>query len=71
MFTKRQFNLTEEEYLTIEKWAKEHDCTERTKNGPSKSSCGGEITIAFTPTSIGTAISVICVCGKKLDLDNL
>lgn len=72
MFTQKNFNLTDEQYETIKKWANTHECRCRPGNdSPSLSCCGGEISIIFTPTSIGTAISVSCVCGKKLELDNL
>ena len=71
MFTKNQFTLTDEEYAQIEKWADTHDCACRHGKRPSRSCCGGEISVTFTPTSIGTFVSVECICGAKLELDNI
>lgn len=71
MFAQKKFCLTDEQYDTIKKWAETHECTSRHGNRPSRFCCGGEISVTFTPTTIGTAISAHCVCGKKLELDNL
>jgi len=71
MFTQKKFCLTDEEYETIEKWANTHECNCRHENRPSRSCCGGEISVIFTPTSIGTAISARCICGKEFELENL
>ena len=71
MFTQKNFCLTDEEYETIEKWANTHECSCRHGDRASRSCCGGEISVIFTPTSIGTAISARCLCGKELELDNL
>ena len=71
MFTQRKFQLTEEEYKAIEKWANTHECSCKHGNIPSRSCCGGEISVIFTPTTIGTAISARCICGDEIDLDNL
>ncbi len=71
MFTRKNFCLTDEEYETIEKWANTHECGCRHIDRPSLSCCGGEISVIFTPTSIGTIISARCLCGKELELDNL
>jgi hypothetical protein len=71
MFTAKSFSLTDLEYNQIKDWAEKHDCKCRVGDRPSRSCCGGEISVIFTPTSIGTAISAKCVCGKELELDNL
>lgn len=71
MFTQKNFCLTDKEYETIEKWANNHECGCRHGDRPSLSCCGGEISVIFTPTSIGTAISARCLCGKEIKLDNL
>ncbi len=71
MFTRREFSLTEEEYESIKNWAETHKCKCRIGDRPSRSCCGGEISVIFTPTSIGTAISAKCICGEKFELDNL
>lgn len=71
MFIQKNFCLTDKEYETIEKWANTHECSCKYGNRPSRSCCGGEISVIFTPTTIGTAISARCICGKELELDNL
>ena len=71
MFTQKNFCLTENEHKTIEKWANTHECSCKSANRPSRSCCGGEISVIFTPTTIGTAISARCICGKEIELDNL
>jgi len=71
MFTQKQFFITDEEYSLIKDWAETHECTSRCGNRPSRSCCGGEISIIFTPTTIGTAISARCICGKEYNLKNL
>ena len=71
MFTQKNFCLTDEEYETIEKWANTHECSCRHGDRSSRSCCGGEISVIFTPTYIGTAISARCICGKEIELDNL
>ncbi len=71
MFTQKTFCVKNEEYDIIKKWAKTHQCTCKHNNRPNRSCCGGEISIIFTPTSIGTAISALCICGQELELNNL
>ena len=69
MFKRKEFFLTDEEYSLIKDWADTHDCTCRCGDRPSRSCCGGEISITFTPTSIGTVISASCICGKTYTID--
>lgn len=69
MFTQKNFCLTDEEYEVIAKWAENHECSY--KNDHRRSCCGGEISVVFTPTTIGTIKSARCVCGKELVLDNI
>lgn len=71
MFTAKDFHLNDDEYDAIKNWAGTHDCKCRVGDRPSRSCCGGEISVIFTPTSIGTAISAKCVCGEEFELDNL
>ena len=71
MFAQKDFSLTDEEYSLIKEWADNHDCTCRVGNRPSLSCCGGEISIIFTPTTIGIAKSAECICGSKLDLESI
>ncbi len=71
MFTNKNFSLTNKEYEEIKEWADTHECTARCRDRNSLSCCGGEISVIFTPTTIGTAISAQCICGKTFELDNL
>lgn len=71
MFAQKNFCLTKEEYDTIKKWANTHECTCKQGGKPSRSCCGGEISIKFTPTTLGVVKSAECICGKVLKLDNL
>ena len=63
---KKFFKLTDEECAKIEKWAKEHECPCR-----NTSCIGGEISVIFTPTSIGTTVKVRCICGKGIIIRKL
>ena len=71
MFTQKNFSLTDDEYSIIEKWANTHECSCKDGDRTSRSCCGGEISVIFTPTTIGTAISAHCICGKEIELENL
>ncbi len=57
------FNLTIEQFNTIETWADNHDCP-ITYEG----ACGGKITYQFTPTSLGTVEKAVCSCGNVCDV---
>ena len=71
MFIQKNFCLTDEEYETVEKWANTHKCSCKYGDRSSRSCCGGEISVIFTPTTVGTAKSVRCLCGQELELDNI
>ena len=61
-----EFKLNQKESEDATNWALTHNCT--CKN---KSCCGGEVSITFTPTSIGTAVELYCICGAKHTLREL
>ena len=71
MFAQKNFWLTDKEYNIIKEWANNHKCTCKQGGKPSRSCCGGEISITFTPTTVGTTKSARCICGEVLQLDNL
>lgn len=72
MFSEKVFSLTDEEYKEIYEWAKTHKCKARLPGGrASRSCCGGEISMRFTPTSFGTFKEAQCICGEKLEIDNV
>lgn len=69
-----EVNLSEEEIIQIENWNKRHDrscpiLTKKSKFSPY-GTIGGGRTYCFTPTSIGTIITVKCACGEELVVDN-
>lgn len=57
------FQMTEDEYRVRERFEKGHGCSIK-----HEGATGGKTTISFTPTGIGTYVSVTCACGAKLDL---
>lgn len=72
VFTSKVFTLTDEEYEEINTWAKNHKCPYRLSDGrPSRACSGGEISVTFTPTAIGTFVTATCICGAKLEIDNV
>lgn len=60
-----EFRLDSGEVKKAERWKKSHN---RGKCGKTreKSPIGGRYSYVFTPTSIGTFISIVCnLCGKE------
>jgi len=56
-----ELKLNKNETLKAENFKKLHK-----HNDVNKGAIGGHITYSFTPTSIGTAVTVECnICGKK------
>ncbi len=39
--------------------------------GAREGAIGGRYTYSFTPTSIGTVVTLACACGEKIDLSGL
>lgn len=69
MFTHKVFQLTDDQYIKINEWANTHNCSCRLPDGrPSRSCCGGEISITFTPSAIGTFITAKCICGDQINI---
>ena len=65
---KRVYSLTDEECARIDEWSVNHDCRYRCGIKCHRTPIGGDMSITFTPTSMGTIVIVKCVCGKKLIL---
>ena len=59
------FWITNAERAKIEKWSQNHDCIYMQGKRPSNSPLGGEISVIFTPTELGTVVSVKCLCGNE------
>ena len=72
----REVTFTENEIKQIEEWNKEHDKTcsilkmHKDKWTSPYGTIGGGRTYTFTPTSIGTIMTMECSCGKELFIDN-
>lgn len=61
-----RFELNIEEIKKLREWEQNHKCSAR-----GRSSCGGETTISFTPTSIGVAVEATCICSAKIEIREL
>jgi hypothetical protein len=60
------FKLYGKELETYRQWYKLHKC-EFTKPG-STGAIGGRLTYSFTPTSLGSAVTIKCACGEKINV---
>ena len=58
----RTFTMSDKEEQEFEEWYKEHKCKWKKKN---KSRW---ITFSFTPTGLGDSITVMCSCGKIIEI---
>jgi hypothetical protein len=57
--------MSEEELTKAKIWIEKHPCKHR---GKGTGAIGGGISYIFSPTSIGTAITVRCYCGGEYDV---
>ena len=56
----RVYSLTDEQCTRIDEWSNSHDCRYRCGvKHHTKSPIGGEISITFTPTDVGTIVSAL------------
>jgi hypothetical protein len=62
----QMFYLTQGEKDKGDRWIAAHDEDKRHPGG----AIGGLYTWYFTPTSIGVACTVQCMCGEKIDVTN-
>lgn len=61
--------MSEKEQVEFNKWNKEHrEVCPLLQPGVDKPAIGGRLTFGFTPTGIGTAITVKCMCGAEKNL---
>lgn len=71
-----RFELSESQVKKYEDWALTHPCKYRatpgkyfaTNHNRGVGSAGDIDSFIFTPTTIGTVVTVECGCGEKLDL---
>jgi len=66
MSKEKKFIVDGKQVEKLEKWLKRHDKTCPCKKNPT--AIGGRLTYRFTPTGVGVAVQVHCLCGKKVDL---
>lgn len=63
----REFRLTDKELESAEQFSNEHKHKKKYRNYGRN--IGGDVTITFTPTSVGTGVRVTCgLCGKSKDI---
>lgn len=66
------FMLNEVEERTFQEWKEKHDVMCPYVIGKkSIGSIGGRLTYRFTPTGLGTLVSVKCACGRHKDLTDM
>jgi hypothetical protein len=61
-----KFSTTSEQDDKIACFKKNHKCALPASHG----AIGGAFTISFTSTTLGTVVTVECVCGAKEDVTN-
>ena len=66
------FSITKSELKKADDWIDAHEKTHISPGQPFRytGAIGGAYTWSYTPTSIGTAYSVQCICGEKFDCTN-
>lgn len=69
------FYMSKEQTEACNKWQEEHDKTKHMNSEGAKHSgvrysgaIGGAYTWSFTPTSLGTVVTIKCSCGEKIDV---
>ncbi len=60
-----KFELTGKEYTTFSEWDKKHKKVCKLYNDPNPPAIGGRLTFSFTPTGLGSGVSVKCACGEE------
>ena len=67
------FKLVGVEYSTFKKWDNEHKKVCKLYNKPfnEQPAIGGRLTFSFTPTGLGSGVTVKCACGEEKDCTNI
>ena len=69
---RRGFPITEEEDKAIKKWCKKHEAKAHGLMTSKSMGCsGGRYVYRFTPTGLGIAGEVICVCGASFEFQHI
>ena len=58
----RTFTMNDKEEQEWKKWYREHKCKWKKKNKMRT------FTFCFTPTGLGNSITVMCSCGKMIEV---
>jgi len=64
-----EFKLTGQELVNFHEWNDQHKLNCEMNN--TIGAIGGRLTFSFTPTGLGTAIKVQCVCGDEKDCTDI
>ena len=68
---KREFTIDDKEYEVYRDWFNKHNESCKLKNPNNQTTIGGRITFSFTPTGLGTVITVECACGEKVNVTDI
>jgi len=65
------FSILEDEVNTLKTKLKEHKLTCKFANSEKHGEIGGSLSYIFTPTSLGVLYYAECVCGEKINFQNM
>lgn len=67
------FTMSDVEVANRDKWLKAHNDSKHRGKSPYAGAAGGALSYEFTPTGLGTCVTVRCMCGATenvTDWDN-
>ncbi len=59
------FEMNDVERQRADEWRLKHNEEKHAGDSPYAGACGGSLTYEFTPTGLGVAVWVRCMCGEK------
>lgn len=62
------FEISKQEYKNLHEWLEKHNKTCLYADPMSQGAIGGRLSYIFTPTGLGTCISVKCACDKEINI---
>jgi hypothetical protein len=65
-----KFEILGEELRSFQQWNNDHKKVCTLLNGDTQPAIGGRLTFSFTPTGLGSAVSVKCACGEMHNCTN-
>ena len=66
-----KFELFGKELEMFNDWDRKHKKVCELYNSSTQPAIGGRLTFSFTPTGLGSAISVKCACGAEKDCTDI